>query len=44
MNSKKYFTDQRTANTIHLVVATKGIFSGLFFSEQVAVKGNSPRD
>ena len=29
--AKKYFTEQRIADTIQLFVATKGIFSGLFF-------------
>ena len=29
--AKKYFTDQRAANTIQLFVAIKGDFSGLFF-------------
>ena len=31
IRSKKHFTDHRTANTIQLRVAIKGIFSGLFF-------------
>ena len=29
--AKKYFIDYRTANTIQLIVAIKGDFSGLFF-------------
>ena len=40
--AKHYFTDHRTANQVLLFVAITGNFSGLFFSEHVAAKGNSP--
>ena len=39
---QKYFTDSWTANTMKLFLAIEGYFSGLFFCEQVAAKGNSP--
>ena len=40
---KEYFTDHQTANTIQLLVAIKGIFSGLFFFGASCSKGEFPK-
>ena len=44
IGAKMYFTDLRTANTIHFFVAIKGNLSGYSFIEQVGAKRNFKRD